>query len=973
MKKIKLFLAACAAMVGLQAYAWDAPSKPAYSTQWATPTSGQSYYIYNVGAGTFLGGGRGWGTRVVSTVDNIWAEGDALVSPAENKDYAYPFTLQSNQDGTWYLVHKGTNKANKYMFYQDGNDAYIDNNTSHKNAKWNITATENGYRLDMPNKSDKYFGVHSTNLVSPTLAYTWSDFADANADKWIYWQFVPESEASAIKSYASTAFALYDARVALYNALLAADENNVSTDEAGAVYTTSSDVTAIKAATTNLQREVNKVRFATLFAGASNDNPIDVTAYCLNNADFSAGNINGWETNYVSGVQAQNIGYQGASYTNEDVTISKFIEAWKPGATLGDGYLRQTVLGLPEGKYLLEADAIATWQNDDSRVITGAQLYITADGVTYKTDMSTKNNKPQHFSTEFLNTGEGDVIFGLRTVSANCNWLCADNFKVTFYGIDLSPYATLLAQAVAEANAIDVATLTTASAAALTAAVQANNKEWSTAKEYAAAIAAVQAATTAAKAIPVALASFQTTKAAAAGLTNVEGYTESVNGATTTFNTAINSIETNVDNATTAADVAAKEAELIVAAKTFLAGVRSDGAHPFDITFLITNPSFDNNDATGWTANPAPGFQSYTNCEYYQTEFDINQTLTGMPKGNYELKVQAFQRPGRWEDVYSAYQAGTNNVSSVIYINDGQTTIKNLVSEGATDADHQWNNGNDSNNGTVYYANSMNGAAQAFKAGNYWNSVLTAVEGDLKFGFKSTKTHVAGDWTIFDNFQLFYYGNSINVTMDEAQPFSALADIEGANVTMARTVKEGYNTVALPFDLTEAQVKEVFGDDAVVYSYSDEGEADNTTVNFTTAETKIEANVPVLVKATKAATQIVAENVTVKTGEAKVEGTNFDFVGNYGGQITLADGIWFVGNGALYKSAGATTMKGFRAYIDARNASSVKMYIDGLETAIDAIDAEAPAKGAIFNLAGQRVNNAQKGIYIVGGKKVVIK
>jgi hypothetical protein len=29
--------------------------------------------------------------------------------------------------------------------------------------------------------------------------------------------------------------------------------------------------------------------------------------------------------------------------------------------------------------------------------------------------------------------------------------------------------------------------------------------------------------------------------------------------------------------------------------------------------------------------------------------------------------------------------------------------------------------------------------------------------------------------------------------------------------------------------------------------------------------------------------------------------------------------------------------------------------------------------GAIYNLAGQRVSNAQKGIYIVNGKKVIIK
>ncbi len=268
----------------------------------------------------------------------------------------------------------------------------------------------------------------------------------------------------------------------------------------------------------------------------------------------------------------------------------------------------------------------------------------------------------------------------------------------------------------------------------------------------------------------------------------------------------------------------------------------------------------------------------------------------------------------------------------------------------------------------------MEGASLYFAAGLYDNSVLVAVEGDLKFGFRSS-TMNTGYWIIFDNFRLYFYGQSINVAMDEAQAFSALADIEGANVTMARTSKVGFNTVALPFDLTEAQVKEVFGDEAEVYSYSDEGNANNTTVNFNKTTTAITANVPVLVKATKAATEIRVDNVTVKTGAAKVEGKNFDFVGNYGGQIKLAEGIWFVGNDALYKSAGNTNMKGFRAYIQAKDGATgnVKMFVDGIETGIDEINGTAVENGAIYNLAGQRVNKAQKGVFIVNGKKVIVK
>jgi hypothetical protein len=40
---------------------------------------------------------------------------------------------------------------------------------------------------------------------------------------------------------------------------------------------------------------------------------------------------------------------------------------------------------------------------------------------------------------------------------------------------------------------------------------------------------------------------------------------------------------------------------------------------------------------------------------------------------------------------------------------------------------------------------------------------------------------------------------------------------------------------------------------------------------------------------------------------------------------------------------------------------------------IDAADASILAGKEIYNLAGQKVGKAQKGIYIIGGRKVVVK
>lgn len=197
-------------------------------------------------------------------------------------------------------------------------------------------------------------------------------------------------------------------------------------------------------------------------------------------------------------------------------------------------------------------------------------------------------------------------------------------------------------------------------------------------------------------------------------------------------------------------------------------------------------------------------------------------------------------------------------------------------------------------------------------------------------------------------------------------------------VTIERTIKEGFNTVCLPFDLTAEQVAAVFGENAKVYTFEDVPDGENSTINFNTkAENTIAANVPVLIGDATATTDVkTINNLMFKTAEANVSGTNFDFVGTYA-PMTVAENDYFIGDGAVYKSTGTTTMNAFRAYIQNKTSATgdVKLFIDGLTTGIDAISgkAAASAQDGIYNLAGQRVSKAQRGIYVVGGKKVLVK
>lgn len=81
------------------------------------------------------------------------------------------------------------------------------------------------------------------------------------------------------------------------------------------------------------------------------------------------------------------------------------------------------------------------------------------------------------------------------------------------------------------------------------------------------------------------------------------------------------------------------------------------------------------------------------------------------------------------------------------------------------------------------------------------------------------------------------------------------------------------------------------------------------------------------------------------------------------------------GGAGFYKAGTNNTLGAHKAYISKTTAGEVKSFaidLDGDETAIQIIKAVG-GDAAIFNLAGQRVNRAQKGVFIQNGKKFVVK
>ena len=237
--------------------------------------------------------------------------------------------------------------------------------------------------------------------------------------------------------------------------------------------------------------------------------------------------------------------------------------------------------------------------------------------------------------------------------------------------------------------------------------------------------------------------------------------------------------------------------------------------------------------------------------------------------------------------------------------------------------------------------------------------------------------------------------------LDETSTTAPVASDGPVDIKVNRTIQANeWSTLVLPFDMTEAQLKEALGSDVklaefVDYEaeYTDDDVMTGLTVNFkaTNLSDGFYANYPYLVKTSKDITEFfvtatidpdeedaVAEFTNGKTGPKKeVYGK---LIGTYhAGDAIPADGLFLSGNKFWY-STGATIIKAFRAYfmlneVLSRVAEAKVRFIVGEDaTAIEGITPYME-DGVWYTLDGRQLNGkpTEKGVYIVSNKKVIIK
>lgn len=799
------------------------------------------YYLYNKDAQAFFTEGNAWGTQ-------------ASIGTPALKVYFSKYLVDDAWDGKTYLINDSSliKKSWKKLFIDSETQMFVDRGTQ-ANYMFEIEDQGNNvYRIVGADANpefsksgypscyigfDQYDGAAINGPISPLLDITdvvaghqyqvdWQLIApevyEAMADQYAAYFAAKglevvidsakahnadinlaginavynntastEAELDSVKAVLQSAIdlSLYIAEVATtYPSIDASAEKAVLLQDSF----TSDDISVAK---TELQNAVRSMDVIAVLDGASEDHPKDATSL-LTNPDFSTGNTTGWTCTFVKGTSASNIGYQSTSYTNGDVTISGFIEAWAGEGTtfnknrkyraIGDAELSQTITGLPAGKYVLTGDFIAVNQDGNSSPVEGVQLFATGGGIDMYTAISTGNGVPERFELTFI-SGGGDIKMGLRTSNTSANWIGGDNFTLVYYGeVTEDPYKVVLDAAVKSAEA----KYPSLDDVIANADVKAEySKILDEAKNATADYQAIKESLTAAvKALDLSITEYvelagymeeNQTKQEVFNETKFAGVSDLLGDLYMEWEEAYN------DGTATSEYIAAAEKQMNDVIINYITANAEDGD---ELTALITNPDFDTK-FSGWSttgASPAwGGINENTagtlagveltsgNAEVYRAVFDMYQVIPNMPKGSYKLTCQAFER----NDGVGSYTGASNaasdyanygdaNIFAVLYANGTQTKVNHIYKYASTDqlfSDGTW--WDDKNVGTdetpAYIPNGMPGANYHFYNNDHQDYVVelyftVANDGDsVRIGIKND---VKTGWVIFDNFRLFYQG-----------------------------------------------------------------------------------------------------------------------------------------------------------------------------------------------------------------------
>lgn len=214
-----------------------------------------------------------------------------------------------------------------------------------------------------------------------------------------------------------------------------------------------------------------------------------------------------------------------------------------------------------------------------------------------------------------------------------------------------------------------------------------------------------------------------------------------------------------------------------------------------------------------------------------------------------------------------------------------------------------------------------------------------------------------------------------------------------ANITMLRSFKKGWNTVCLPFTITSYDLTggDYYGDYMGTTNAQSFVSSNQNSLTFDAVkDDQLEANIPYLVYFSEDLdytdeSPFYYGGKVEATNPTPVEYNGFTFVGNYEASKSM-EGLYGVASeGDVQKimlGTAGSTLPATCAYFTTKNlnANGLRICFDGGEvTGINQVNgAQAQSAGAVYNLQGIKMsnrgtNNLPAGLYIMQGKKVIVK
>ena len=849
MKQRFLSLLAVASMsIAAMAQSWTAPVAPenpsdALRELAADPESGTAYYIMNVGEGQFITGANVWATQISLTSNATpyvaviaeTIEMDTKITGTKGTEMAAPgngWTLRMKEKYNLTGDHNRTQgqewtsglKTDFFYLFRSGEDGYVDLNNQNKGFVWNLTKNDNGYYYIQVIPEDSNFPNAATEYAGGTGAGKMVKFTCTADDADIEWIFIPQ-EAVNLEEYAASAekfakeFAIYNARVPLYEMLNDAAKYGADYSAASAVYNnadaTAEELTEAQAA---LKANISGVILNYAKTNSTAASPVELTKYILVNPDFNTGNIDGWTVTEGIG---QNQGFQNNNnYHNdaENVHIDQFIEAWRPAPnTLNDGKIYQTINGLPSGHYILECDGIARnqtaassdqWVSPDE--YRGIYLFYSDGTITVHSESTLRDVEddegkrlPTHFVFEFDLDNAESVQIGLMADDTNLNWMAADNFKLSMAGPSqmLPSYTALRTEAgvtdallkgneiMAQQTLIDALQEAFAQTKPLVDEASDSSKD----AEYKSAyntLNSARQAVLASQAAYAKLATFITKLEGDQNKYDKPGYGTLLEKVENLFD----EMSAGYDNKTISADeitaaIDGYDAMVMETIQQMFDEAAASGQlldEPLDITPLFEHMTFAYGTTQTAFANGYPAENpvwmnatstgnfktNYSTAEVWDARpFEIYREFTNLPKGKYTVKTHAFNRVTDNANNYASYMGGEYEGAEYAYVYAGRnhTNLTNVAELANSEAIVS---GNDTNVGDetspIWIVNSQEGAYKLFTQEAYaalaektYVSVSSSViedNGTLRAGIVGTDLLQGNQWTIFNGFELYYEG-----------------------------------------------------------------------------------------------------------------------------------------------------------------------------------------------------------------------